>query len=312
MSDELRLKKTAVGAFRRRWRKIVKDITEGRRNYVDERYPCFEADTPSRQRKLAERFYGIEHAKKMAALSNEQIEENLSCYMPKAIEYALKENDDEPKEQEAFMKRLVSSEYVIFDSHSDGWFDEYDDDAAVSEYPSTVAYDDWYERSVGTSLYSFSTSILMKSTGEPFTRQEIAWLKRSIQNNIDKNDISALWWFALKPMDKNRIWIRIHEYADRKQYVEEFLGETAGMTESQLRELIRRMLEYLNEHKKLRRRLGAFKNCDTMNRHDLLCLVGSFIISGIEKDFLYDWDIRAIEGMMLDITGRYDKDYHYG
>ena len=172
MTDEQRLTNTAVKAFRKRWRKIVRDIEDGRKDYVSEFYPCFEADTYARQKILARRFYGIEHARKMATLSVEAIKENLSCYLPKAIEYAIKNNVDEPKEQEAFMRKLVSCEYVIFRSSQGSPFDLFDEDADdlwVAEYPARVAYDDWYESSVGAEK-PCQTSILMKSTGEPFTK----------------------------------------------------------------------------------------------------------------------------------------------
>ncbi len=313
LADEQRLTKTAVKAFRQRWRKIVRDIEEGRKDYVNGCYLCFEADTSARQKMLAKRFYGIEHARKMAALGGEAIKENLSCYLPKAIEYAIRKNVDEPKEQEAFMRALVGCEYVIFDSHCDDWFEDYDedtDDVMVSEYPSRVAYDDWYERSVGASLYPCSTSILMKSTGEPFTKSEVRWLKRSIRKNIDGSDISALWWFTLESIADNKIWVRIHEYTERDDYVEEFLREAQKMTESQFREFIRRMLEYLSEDKKVKRKIGVFKNYTLMNHQDLFDLAENFILSCVEADLLYEWNIRAIEDMMLSITGRADKNYH--
>ena len=39
LSDELRLEKTAIKAFRQHWKKIVRDIEEGRKNYINELYP---------------------------------------------------------------------------------------------------------------------------------------------------------------------------------------------------------------------------------------------------------------------------------
>jgi len=162
LSEELRLEKTAIKAFRQHWKKIVRDIEEGRKNYINELYPCFEADTAARQRILARRFYGIEHARKMASLSKEAIKENLSCFLPKGIEYSVKENTDEPKEQEAFMRTLVRCEYVIFRSNQGSPFDLFDEDTEdlwVAEYPARVAYDDWYEGSVGAEKLC-QTSVL--------------------------------------------------------------------------------------------------------------------------------------------------------
>lgn len=238
MTDEERLEKITVKAFKQHWTKIVRSLEKGKNTYADKLYDCFEADTSARQKILANRFYGLDHARKMATLNEKAIKRNLSCYLQTAIEYTLYDNEDEPGKQEAFMKGLVSSEYVIFDSNQDCYyFEEYDedtDDVSVPEYPAKVAYDDWYERSVGAVYNSFSTSILMKSTGETFSKKEVDWLKRSIQHNIDSNEFSAFWWFDCEPLANNKLWIRIHEFEVKMQYVDEFLREAVVLSKNQL------------------------------------------------------------------------------
>jgi len=315
MTDEQRLTNTAAKAFKRRWRKIVRDIEQGRKDYISECYPCFEADTYARQKILAKRFYGIEHARKMAALSEEAIKENLSCYLPKAIEYAVKDNADEPKEQEAFMRKLVSCEYVIFRSSQGSPFDLFDEDADdlwVAEYPARVAYDDWYEGSIGAGN-PCQTSILMKSTGEAFTKSEVEWLKRSIQRNIDGNDHSALWWFECEPLEDNKIWVKIYDYSiDKGNYVLEFLCEAATLSKNQLQEFVRQTLEYPYEDKKIKKKLGVFNHYESVEELALFDITWKFLWENWEAGILSDYDIRTAEDTMNRISGREDRNYHTG
>jgi len=318
LSDELRLEKTAIKAFRQHWKKIVRDIEEGRKNYINELYPCFEADTAARQRILARRFYGIEHARKMASLSKEAIKENLSCFLPKGIEYAVKENTDEPKEQEAFMRTLVRCEYVIFRSNQGSPFDLFDEDTEdlwVAEYPARVAYDDWYEGSIGAGN-TCQTSILMKSTGEAFTKREVEWLKRSIRRNIDGNDRSALWWFGCEPLEVNKIWVKIYDYSiDRSLYMEDFLNELDNLNREQLREFIRQVLDRLHEAcqgEKIIDKLNVFNGYNSMKLKKLFGITCSFFWENWEADILSDFDVRAAEDTMNRISGREERSYHTG
>jgi hypothetical protein len=324
MTDEERLEKTAIKAFEQHWAKIVRDLEKGKNTHANKRYGCFEADTSARQKILANRFYSLDHARKMATLSEKAIKRNLSCYLEKAVEYNLHDNifDTEPGEQEAFMKRLVRSEYVIFDSHQDSYFDDYDEDADelwVSEFPAEVVYDDWYERSIGSSLYNCSTHVLMKSTGESFSKTEVDWLKGSIQHNIDGNEFDAFWWFECEPLAKNRLWIRIHEFEVKEQYVEEFLREAEALSKNQLQEFVRQILGYLykeaeekkeQEKKKIIKKLSVFSNYESMEEQDLFAITESFLFKNWEAEILSDWDIRIAENIMNRITRRKDRDYH--
>jgi hypothetical protein len=322
MTDEERLEKIAVKAFKQHWAKIVRDLEKGKNTHANKRYGCFEADTSVRQKILANRVYGLDHARKMVALSERAIKRNLSCYLEKAVEYNLCENKYEPGEQEAFMRKLVSSEYVIFDSHPKNYFDDYDEDdgdLVVAEYPAEVAYDDWYERSIGSSLYSCSAHTLMKSTGEAFSKTEVDWLKGSIQHNIDGNEFDAFWWFECELLDKNKLWIRIHEFVVKEQYVEEFLREAEALSKNQLQEFVRQVLEYLykeaeekeeKEKKKIKKKLTVFNNYESMEEQDLFAIIENFLFKNWEAEILSDYDIRIAENIMNRITGRKDRDYH--
>ena len=313
MTDEERLEKIAIKAFRKHWTKILRDLEKGKDTYANKLYRCFEADTSARQKILAKKFYGIDHANKMATLSKEAIKRNMSCYLPKAIEYTLSENEDEPREQEAFIEKLGSCEYVIIDSHQDTYWEEYEEDVGnvwVAEYPARVAYDDWYERSVGTTLYDCSTSVLMKSTGETFSKREGDWLKKSIQHNIDGNELSAFWWFQCEYIAKNKLWIRIHDFVIKEQYVEEFLREAEILSKNQLQEFVRQILEYQYEEKKIKTKLKVFNNYKTMEEQDLFVIMENFFWKNWEAEILSDYDIRMAENIMNRITGRKDRDYH--
>lgn len=318
MTDIERLEKFTVMAFKQHWRKIVRDIEGGRKNYINECYQYFEADTVRRQKILAGRFYGTKHAREMASLNEKRIKENLSCYLSKAIAYALKEYEYEPEEQKAFMKALVSCEYVVFRSNQCNpieLFNENEEDVWVSEYPARVAYDDWYEASIGAGN-TCMTTIIMKSTGEGFTKSEIEWLKKSIQKNIDENDHSALWWFECEPIEENKIWVKIYDYEiDRPLYMEDFLNELERLNKEQLNEFIREILNYLHKEYKGERiieKLNVFNRYKSMEQKKLYKIICDFFWKNWEKKLLSDFDIRAVEDIMNTISGRNDRNYHTG
>jgi len=341
--DIERLEKAAIKTFKMHWKKIVGIIERGRVTTKDicklynikmdkdevatpiwpepaelpgtlanKVHRCFEADTTARQKILAKRFYGIDHARKMATLNDREIKENLSCYLQRAAQYALAEYEDEPGEQEECMKNLVRSEYVIFNSSQCcpvEFYDENTDDLWVAGYPAPALYDDWYERIGGFN--ECVTIVFMKSTGEDFSNTEVNWLRRSIQQNIDHSEPEALWWFECEPLAKNKLWIRIYRFESHKEaYQDGFLEEMEGLPKAQLKEFVRQIAEYEYPHsgKSFKKKLRTFDNFKAMKKKDLFGITEAFFSDNWEA--LDNMDIRIIEDAMNSITGRKDRDYH--
>lgn len=318
MTDEERLERIAIKTFKQHWAKILKNLEKGEINYVDKLCGRFEADTKARQKILAGRFYGLDHAKKMASLSEKEIKENLSCYLPRAIEYALSEPlllEDEPK---VFLKKLVYGEYVIFydlSTKDDSCFwEHYAEDSldfwsVIEGYPTSDMDDDWYDKSIGRGFFHYYIFVLMKSTGETFSNTEMTWLRKSIQKNIDdKNESNALWWFVCKTIDKNKLWIKIYEFPNKEDYIDGFLGEEGyHLSYNQFKEFVCQMLEYLSKEKKWIKKLSAFNNYKSMKKKELFDLTDTFFAKYSKE--LGNFEIRAIEDIMNDITGRKERDY---
>jgi hypothetical protein len=105
--------------------------------------------------------------------------------------------------------------YVIFDSKQQAQIEDYDEDyegLSVSMFPQPAGCDDWYERSVGSPFFPYTTCLLMKSTGgEEFGAREMEWLKQSIQQNTDSNGPEELYAFERERLAENKIWVRICE-----------------------------------------------------------------------------------------------------
>ncbi|MBI5747687.1 MAG: hypothetical protein HZA00_01080 [Nitrospinae bacterium] len=214
-SDSEQLKKEIIKAFKAHWNKIYKNIRDGKPSLAKKRCGCFEADTEPRQRELAEKFYSIKHAKKMAELSDDKILKNISAYLPAAIHYVLDEYEDEPQEQKRFMRELVQGEYVMLASprlmsewvdknykNWEGW--------SVSPHPLRGVYDDWYGNTIGGAFFVCGVFVLTKSTGEPFMKYEIEWLDKAIFSNISDWDASetggeTLWQYSCEFISKNKI-----------------------------------------------------------------------------------------------------------
>jgi hypothetical protein len=212
------------------------------------------------------------------------------------------------------MKKLVSSEYVIFDFKRCDCFENYnehDNDLSISEYPANVGCDDWYERIAG--LYGYNTSILMKSTGEAFSKTEINWLKKSIQDDIDGCEPDLWWWFECEPLSKNKLWIKIYDFIiDESLYMDGFLGEAAKLSTHQFQKFVCQTMEHLSKEEKTKKQLRILNNHESMEGQYLLDITQKFFRKNWEAKILSNYDIRIAENIMNDITGRKDRNYHSG
>lgn len=301
------LERFAVKVFKSHWAGVLRAIEVGQETYAQRYSHCFEAGTEAWRKKLAERFYGMPHALEMARLSDKSILERMSCYLLRAVEFALYEHHDEPEGQKDFIRRIVGHEYVIFSSSQCQRMDDYDehwDDLWVAPYPERVTYDDWYERTFGDGFFSHGTFLLMKSTGEDFPEDEIDCLRASIMANIDGNDLDySLWWFECEPLEKNRIWIKVYEL-DHDDYIEDILSFMAEMTEEQLHALAVKTVDYLAEDKKKRplvKVLSSMANSEYSVRNAMARILQEAGDNAV---------IRKIEGFACKISGRKDRDYH--
>jgi hypothetical protein len=174
------LEQQGIAAFKKHWADAVRRARKGK-SLARELAPSFEGDTASHRRLLSREFFGAGHARNMCRLTTRQIARKLSCYLPRAIEYAMEEFL-EPSERGEFIRGLVAGIYVLFDSSQctgPEHYDEHWEGPSVQRYPADVLYDDWYERTVGSSFFMCGTFLLMKSTGENFTTTEVEWLKKA-------------------------------------------------------------------------------------------------------------------------------------
>jgi hypothetical protein len=324
MTNRERLEKTTIKAFRKRWSKILRDLDAGKPSLAKKRYRCFEADTDERQKRLAEEFYGLEHAKKMASLSDEEIIKNLSCYLSPAIRFALQEYEDEPEKQEQFMAGLAQSEYVLLDSkicHSilhdndnwEGW--------GVSEYPAAVVYDDWYEGSFGGSFFVCGSFILSKSTGEPFSKRDTEWLKKAIVENIESYDgDETLWGYEFEPLDRRRMWIYLF-VMDRDNYLGELEELIGKLSKKQLLFLVKKIIDQAAEdstcntlpdmkrfYKRFELRMkNHFRNIELQHREGIISTISNFIRHKNSENQV----VKSIERTALNLIGEKDfMNYH--
>jgi hypothetical protein len=114
----------------------------------------------------------------MVRLSEAEVRDRLmAAYLPAAIQFCIGSDSflDDAREQEKFIRSLVKEEYVLADDVSD-WanFGAPNPDwsgCIVGPYP-TAMYNDWYSRT-GEDCYSEFLSVMYKSTGEPFSREEM-------------------------------------------------------------------------------------------------------------------------------------------
>jgi len=290
MTDKERLERIAIKTFKRHWAKILNNLEKGEINYVDKLFSRFEADTKAKQKILAGRFYGIDHAKRMTALSDKEIKQNLSCYLPRAIEYALSDPLFLTDKADVFLRKLVSGQYIMYSSHEteegscflERYCEEFLDtiSSIIESYPTSGIEDnDWYGKTIFRGFYAYYILILMKSTGEAFSKTEMTWLRKSIQRNIDSQDEDdTLWWFKCYPITENKLWIKIYILPNKLNYIIDgfFREGEHDLSKAQFKEFVCQMLEYLSKDKKWIKNLSVFNNYKSMKKEELSDVTNTF------------------------------------
>ena len=321
----------AVEAFREHWADVLRRARKGR-SLGRKLWRCFEADTNARSRELAMEFFGVAHARRMCRLTPKQIRRRLACYLPRGIEWAVEEFS-ETGEQRDFIRELVTGIYVIFDSDQCASAEDYDErfkGLSVATYPAPVLYDDWYERSIGSSWFTCGTMLLMKSTGEGFTRTEFEWLERAIQWNLDSNEPEALYGFECEPLTASKVWVKIYTI-DRGLYEEWVMGQASRLTGPKLRSFIDGAVECLarqgervprKKGRSIRKWVKAPVPEATVRRlreeifGDLSRQSDSGILEGfgrlLDRKDASDVVLREIEDELNGILGQERRDYHCG
>jgi hypothetical protein len=179
----------------------------------------------------------------MVRLSVPEVRDWLSAaYLPAAIEFCLDEFLDDVREQEKFIRSLVKEEYVIVDDVSD-WanFGAANPDwsgCRVGPYP-TAMYDDWYSRT-GEDCFPQFLSVMYKSTGEPFSEEEVEWVAASVLQTIEDQSETGAPWNCSTEADENALYIFANE-EDSTPRVDAIKAEIQELRRSQLLHIAREL-----------------------------------------------------------------------
>ena len=172
-------KQCVIAAFATHWRKILRS----RRDIARERADCFFAGSASARERMARNFYGREHARQLASLSDTEIRELLSPWLDHAVQTWLDEGNEIGPEGADFLAELPTAEYVSIVSQHYVACPLFGT-LLVDRYPGErVLYDDLYER----LLSGFSVGGVLriyKSTGESFTPSEARSVRAGIRNDL--------------------------------------------------------------------------------------------------------------------------------
>ena len=185
-------KSLVVVAYRKRWN----DTLVGKSKAQDA--GVFEATTNA-QNPLAKTFYGRPHLQELVSLSDDAIVTN---HLPLIKHLATQR---ETPLRGSLVDRLLGGQYVLFshdldDMHALGLGSEVDldqdeiDPWKPDSYPRSVLYDDWSERVGGFN--SAFLGVLMKSSGEPFSKSERQQIAETVYSNVVGNDQGELWSFG--------------------------------------------------------------------------------------------------------------------
>lgn len=243
--------RTVVASFRKYWQKTGAMLLHD----SNSRYGCFEAASLKERKKLAKAFYSKSHTNKMAKLSDDQILKQLNPLV-RHLACLPKREVTQRKVSE-----IISNEYLLFETKNEILnFIFGTDDADVSEidpylinldkdnirpwmvssYPA-YAIDDWYERVGGLNPVFFG--VLMKSTGEPFSKTERRMLAQSVVKNVTSEGRDEFWVFDIRPVigRKNQIVIYIASHWPKSFYIDPIIEAIRVMGEGSCREFAARL-----------------------------------------------------------------------
>lgn len=326
------LEDEAVVAFQKHWADVLCRAEKGK-PLGSKLWRCFEADTNERSQALSAEFFGAAHAQKMCRLTPRQISQRLSCYLPRAIESAIADFDD-PKEQRTFIRELVTGIYVIFDSNQCTWpeaYDEHFEGLSIATYPGAGLYEDWVERSIGSSFFTCGTILLMKSTGEDFSKKEFDWLERGIQWNLDSDGPDVLYGLECELLTPSKIWIKIY-IIERGSYVESVMAEARKIVGAKLRAFVEKAADLLARECRFdpggrpkaaprrkkyvpvpkaetdRFKKRFFGDVQMLPDEQVLEKLGRLLVNRN----VYDETVRGVERILNGILGQELRDYHCG
>ena len=203
-----KVKSLVVSAYRKRWNDGLDGKSKAQNAGV------FEAPTTNVKKRMATTFYARAHLQKLVSLSDDAI---VSNHLP-LIKYLATQR--ETRLRASLVERLLGGQYVLFVCGLDNMHtlgsgsevnleqDDIDSWKPVS-YPGSALYDDWYER-VGGFDSSF-VGVLMKSSGEAFSKNERKQIAEAVHLNVMSNDESELWSFGfhLTGQRKNQFVVTI-------------------------------------------------------------------------------------------------------
>lgn len=190
-----------VAAYRECWNNVLDGKSKAQNAGV------FEAPTKNIQESMARTFYARAHLQKLVALTDDAIVAN---HLPLIIHLATQR---ESPLRASLVNRLLGGQYVLFECDHDhpctlGSGCEVDleqddlDQWRPHSYPGSALYDDWYERVGG--FHTTFVGVLMKSSGEPFSKSERQHLAEAVHWNVLSNDKSELWSFGFHVAGKRK------------------------------------------------------------------------------------------------------------
>lgn len=298
--------RAVVASFRKRWLRTDAMLLHD----YNSRYDCFEAVSLKDRKKLAKAFYSKSHANKMAKLSDDQILKQLNPLV-RYLACLPKREVTQRKVSE-----LIANEYLLFevDNLVCGNFIYDTNGAVVSElvsasinldkdniriwtansYPD-FAVDDWYERVGGYNPDFFG--VLMKSTGEQFSRAEQRMLTQSVVQNVTSNGKDEFWVFDIGPAigRKNQVIIHIASSWPRCHYLDPIIEAIWVMDENSCREFAEHLCGLEEDIKEdLPKNLlhAALKYC---RKKKLGCKVFKQQIISVIKSLSYEYQIYDVE-----------------
>lgn len=196
-----KVKSLVVAAYRERWNNVLNGKSKAQNDGV------FEAPTTNVKRSMARTFYSRAHLQKLVSLSDNAIVTN---HLP-LIKYLAIQR--EVPLRASLVERMLGGQYVLFacdlkNMHSLGSGSDVNlelddiDSWTPDSYPGLALYDDWYEHVGGFN--STFVGVLMKSSGESFSKSERKQIAEAVHLNVLSNDESELWSFGFHLAGKRK------------------------------------------------------------------------------------------------------------
>lgn len=324
-----RLTVYAVKTFRSHWQSIRGRLEARDRAFVRDRIDHFWAPKRAERHSLARRYYSVAHARRLAALDEQAVREQLP-YLSGVLRCICHQGDS-ARERSALVKSILRNEHVLLEC-AGGQIWEHDpldpesygmdvgldwSEWRVVEYPNSPVIGDFHDLWSCSSLWRASnfSYLIYRTTGEPFDDGELGQMDRAIFDHcVNWSDADPVW-YRFWPHHQRQVYFFFDD-VPAEAFVEDLVERLEYLSRPQLLTLVRGLRRLYGQpaHAELDAR-RALRDAERLDRDVLEARVGELFQEPArfrrDDDRGLDGpDLINIDRLLQDIDPRFHTNFY--